>query len=98
MILRKFLLLCVVGVIFGCGSVERSKIVRGGERKIRVWCVEGGEEVEYEWVLLGRGDLPYDVEKGLWDFVGLRLRDEEVVRVVSSGCRVVMSVYGGGGV
>jgi len=79
----------------GCGamlgsssSMKRYEI--GGEKSYEVSCMEGGEEVVYEWVRVGVGSLAYDVEKRVWDFVGKRKRDGKLLRVVSSSCRMEM--------
>ena len=79
----------------GCGGkrmsssgVKRYEI--GSEKSYEVSCMEGGEEVVYEWVRVREGSLAYDVEKRVWDFVGKRKRDGRLLRVVSSSCRMEM--------
>jgi len=89
------LVLFLVLLWSGCGamlgsssSMKRYEI--GGEKSYEVSCMEGGEEVVYEWVRVGVGSLAYDVEKRVWDFVGKRKRDGRVLRVISSSCRMEM--------
>lgn len=94
--MRKFILVFFLVLLWsGCGGmlgtlngVKRYEI--GSEKRYEVSCMEGGEEVVYEWVRVGVGSLAYDVEKRVWDFVGKRKRDGKLLRVVSSSCRMEM--------
>lgn len=81
-------LLLISLLCFGCGpsvsALKRGGLNKGlGEvREYEVVCVRVGGVKKYS--LVGR-DLPFDVEKGLWKFVGLN-EEGVVVEVVSSMC------------
>lgn len=93
---RRYILVLVLSLLWsGCGAmlgssngVKRYEI--GSEKSYEVSCMEGGEEVVYEWVRVREGSLAYDVEKRVWDFVGKRKRDGKLLRVISSSCRMEM--------
>lgn len=102
-VMKKILCVLLFVVVFGCGqqrsfvgSSDKSRLELGKEKKWSVWCMEGDKEVEYEWVMVDDSEMPYNTVKGLWDFVGLRMRDNVVVRIVSNRCRVSMRVFKGG--
>lgn len=100
--MRKINLVLVLSVLLsGCGArlsgVKRgsSKLGRlsvGEEERYEVRCMEGVEEEVYIWVKVGVSSLAYDSEKRVWDFVGKRKRDDKVLRVINSSCRMVMEV------
>lgn len=102
--MQKILCVLLFVVMLGCGgqpmsfvgSSDKSRLGFGKEKKWTVWCMEGVKEVEYEWVMVDDNEMPYNTVKGLWDFVGLRMRDNVVVRIVSNRCRVSMRVFKGG--
>ena len=102
--MKKIYILLLFVVILGCGgqpmsiavSRDKSRLELGKEKKWSVWCMEADKEVEYEWVMVDDSEMPYNTMKGLWDFVGLRMRDNVVVRIVSNRCRVSMRVFRGG--
>ena len=95
-VMRRYILVLVLSLLWsGCGGTRMSssgvkRYETGSEKRYEVSCMEGGEEVEYEWVRVREGSLAYDVEKRVWDFVGKRKRDGRVLRVISSSCRMEM--------
>jgi hypothetical protein len=94
--MKSLILVIAAAFVFGVGCVNASpipgdKIMLGD--KFDIVCKHPMGHIErYVWEADRDGDYPYRYRSGIWSFIGVRVSDGKVLRVMSTFCHVEKEV------
>lgn len=94
--MKRFVLVAAAFFVFGVGCVNANpstydRIMLGD--KFEIVCKHPMGHIEkYVWEADRDGDYPYGSRSGIWSFVGTRIPDGKIMRVMSTFCHMEREV------